>query len=101
MLTNVLCSQCQNSITIDIDKYLKGEVYSCSNCDHKIGVDQETDLEPEKIMLFKKFARDKRVNSTVIPCPDCHTMISIQSKDLKTGKEIHCPNCKVIVTYNG
>ncbi|AGC78058.1 hypothetical protein LX97_03145 [Nonlabens dokdonensis] len=101
MLTNVLCSQCKTPITIDIDQYLKGQVYSCSNCDYKLGVEEETDLEPEKIYLFKKFAKEKKGGSTMIPCPDCRTPISFHPKDLKTGKKIECPNCKVVVTYTG
>ena len=101
MLTNVICSQCNTPITIDIDLYLKGQVYNCSNCNHKIGVEEETDLEPEKILLFKKFAKEKRGDATKIPCPDCRTMITFQSKDIKKGKGVPCPNCKVVVTYTG
>jgi DNA-directed RNA polymerase subunit RPC12/RpoP len=99
MLNNILCSNCKTSITIDIDEFLKGKVYQCSNCDVKVGVDEETDLEQEKILLFKKFAKTQKTNIEVIPCPDCGLQISFQPKDVKKGIAIVCGNCKASVSF--
>ena len=99
MLNNILCSNCKTSITIDIDEFLKGKVYNCSNCDVKLGVDEETDLEQEKILLFKKFAKTTRPKTDVIPCPDCIAQISFHPKDLKKGSAIVCGSCKASVSF--
>lgn len=99
MLNNILCSNCKTPITIDIDEFLKGKVYQCSKCDVKVGINEETDLEQEKILLFKKFAKTTKPKTEVIPCPDCGKQISFHPKDLKKGSNIVCNNCKASVSF--
>lgn len=101
MLNNILCSNCKTPITIDIDEFLKGKVYDCSNCDVKLGINEETDLEQEKILLFKKFTNAKKQKIEVIPCPDCGSQISFLPKDLKKGSPVVCSSCKAKVTFIG
>ncbi|MGJ8684218.1 MAG: hypothetical protein ACSHWW_06325 [Nonlabens sp.] len=92
------CPKCQTPIAVDNELYLKGETFSCSNCDHKLGMEEPTDLSIEKLNELKRFSKMRKPGaSSQIPCPDCGTPIPFTDKDLKAGSSVACTECKASV----
>jgi hypothetical protein len=97
MPDNIPCPNCQTLISINTEEFLKGKSFSCSNCDVKIGMTEKTDLDQEKMDLFKKFTKIKKGKTSSLPCPDCCTLIPFKAKDLIKGKAFVCPSCQASV----
>lgn len=96
-MSTITCPTCQTLISVDTELYLKGTAFNCASCNHKIGLEEKTDLSPDKLELFKKFAKIKKKKTIEIPCPDCGTLITGSHKDMLAGKAFSCPNCNANV----
>lgn len=101
MSDNIPCPNCQTTISINTEEFLKGKTFSCSNCDVKIGRTEKTDLDQQKMEVFKNFNKIKKEKKSSIPCPDCGTAIPFLTKNLMKGHKIACPNCKASLALQG
>ncbi|WP_405377859.1 hypothetical protein [Nonlabens sp. Asnod3-A02] len=97
MINNIPCPSCATPILVNTEEFLKGTTFACSNCDVKLGIEEKTDLDQEKLDLFKKFTKTKKERTSVIPCPDCGAAITFYERDLKKGKTISCSSCNASV----
>ncbi|PPK95574.1 hypothetical protein LY01_01165 [Nonlabens xylanidelens] len=97
MINNIPCPSCATPILVNTEEFLKGTSFACSNCDVKLGIEEKTDLDQEKLDLFKKFTKTKKERMSVIPCPDCGAAITFYERDLKKGETISCSSCNASV----
>ncbi|EAS19707.1 hypothetical protein FNJ87_13325 [Nonlabens mediterrranea] len=98
MIDRIPCIKCHTLIAVDTERYIKGEKFACGNCDNVLGIDVSTDLDTAQLQKLKLFSKNNRSNSTMIPCPDCGSIIQFNTKDLSKGKSMSCPACKANVS---
>ena len=100
-MNDIQCPNCQTPIAVNTEEFLEGKTFACSNCDVTIGKEEKTDLDQEKLDLFKKFTKTKKERTSIIPCPDCGTAISFTKMDVKKGTSMACSGCKTSVAFEG
>lgn len=96
-MSKISCPSCNAPIAVNTNQFLQGTTFSCSNCSTTLGIEEKTDLNQDKLDLFKKFTKTKKEKTQVIPCPDCGTGIPFNVKELLAGKAVSCSQCKASV----